>query len=84
MSKLNYNQIETAIRTFTPFEGNSCRGVIVNDTEYWVYSYNTLILCVDFPRGGVALNARKYSQTTSRLQNLIRRALSNYTISEMN
>jgi hypothetical protein len=83
MGYSNYSEIESAIRKFEPFTGNSCRGVL-DGTEYRVYSYSTQILHVNFPTGGIALNVRKYSNTTSRLQNIIRRALSDFTISEVN
>jgi hypothetical protein len=79
MSYTSYRAMETAIRNCVPFEGNSARGVWEGDT-YKVYSYRTLIATVEGSFAGraghgvVELNTQKYSVTTSRLQNIIRRA----------
>jgi hypothetical protein len=83
MSYSNYTQVESAIRNFAPFTGNSCRGYW-EDGEYVVISYNTKIAKAtravvagairrDIP-GGLWVNSSKYSQTTTRLQNIIKRA----------
>jgi hypothetical protein len=67
----NYKTIEQKLQTLTPFKGNSLSG-------YWdgevfrVFSYSTLI-AVTQPSGRV-IASKKYSTTTSRHQNLIRRA----------
>ena len=79
MSYTSYKAMETAIRNCQPFEGNSARGVWEGDT-YTVYSYRTRIFTVEGAyagkpgRGEFELDTRKYSVTTSRLQNIIRRA----------
>lgn len=83
MSYSNYRQIETAIRKREPFTGNSCRGYY-EGTEYVVVSYNTAIarasrvVVVGAERhevdGGLWVNPKRYSNTTSRLQNIVRRA----------
>ena len=76
MSYANYRQIETAVHTLTPFAGNSSRGVWEGDgqdREYCVYSYSTLIATYN-TFGRATMKARKYSQTTTRLQNIIRKA----------
>lgn len=82
MSYSNYTQVESAIRARVPFAGNSCRGYWEDD-EYVVVSYNTAIAratrvtvvgATRAESGGVWLNPRKYSNTTSRLQNIVRRA----------
>lgn len=77
MSYANYSQIESAITKGESFTGNSARGEFSTlDGYYRVYSYNTLIMrYMPYTRAGYLLNSRKYSQTTSRLQNIIRRAL---------
>ena len=83
MSYSNYSQIESAIRARVPFTGNSSRGYY-EGAEYVVVSYNTAIARATSVRvvgatwaecpGGLYINQRKYSQTTTRLQNIVKRA----------
>lgn len=83
MSYSNYSQIESAIRARVPFTGNSSRGYYEGE-EYVVVSYNTAIARATSVRvvgatwaecpGGLYINTRKYSQTTTRLQNIVKRA----------
>ena len=76
MAKLNYTQVERAIRNLENFEGNSCFGQWVGDV-YLITSYRTTIGRVERFSNGVIvsnLNTDYYSKTTSRLQNIIRRA----------
>ncbi len=81
MALATYATIPALLATFTPFVHGSCHA-IKRETrtrmEYDVYSYNTLIGTVvwDGSEGEFEkfLNERKYSVTTSRLQNLIRKA----------
>jgi hypothetical protein len=71
----DYETIKTRVACLTNFEGNSSRGVHDYDLwEYRVYSYGTLIAVFSLKTGTGVLNTRKYSQTTSRLQNIIRNA----------
>jgi hypothetical protein len=64
-----YSTMPNKIAQLIPFKGNSARGVW-NGKTYEVYSYRTLIATAD---GSVQwLDTRKYSVTTSRLQNLIK------------
>lgn len=75
MSYANYREIERAIRARTPFVGNSARGELGRDSEgyyYAVFSYRTKIAEMR-ASGSVWVSDTKYSQTTSRLQNIIRR-----------
>lgn len=72
MSYSNYSQIKSAIANRQEFTGNSCAGRWLDRSEYVVFSYSTLIYSDDLMTGNKTLNARKYSVTTSRLQNLIR------------
>ena len=76
MSDANYRQMQDAIRECVPFRGNSARGEFDTiDGIYRVYSYNTLIASImPYTKAHYTMNARKYSSTTSRLQNIIRRA----------
>lgn len=75
MSYSNYSDIKRAIANRQEFTGNSCAGRWLDKSEYVVFSYSTLIYSDDLMTGKKTLNARKYSVTTSRLQNLIRRVI---------
>lgn len=70
----NYRTIETKLENRQPFSGNSLNGFWDAQTGYYVvYSYNTLIASLEL--GGKRwVNPSKYSTTTSRHQNLIKRA----------
>ena len=68
----NYRQIENHLAQLLPFNGNSCHSFWDGDT-YKVYSYSTLIASAD----GMTeqwVTPERYSVTTSRLQNLIKKA----------
>jgi hypothetical protein len=71
----NYRTIEHKLRNLEQFKGNSMRSEIeIFDgiPHYTVYSYRTLIA---MHRDGIgAVIDTKYSTTTSRHQNLIRKA----------
>jgi hypothetical protein len=86
----NYKEIETRLANRQPFKGNSLTGIIKDDNYtkgYFVYSYGTLVAVYNYnilpESDGVALpwervqrwvNPEKFSQTTTRQQNLIKRA----------
>ena len=85
----NYKTIATKLENRIPFRGNSLTAIIKDDNYskgYFVYSYNTLIAVYNYepiePNANLLpweslqrwVNPQKYSQTTSRQQNLIRRA----------
>ena len=74
MPYANYRQIEKALSGLQEFTGNSARASWDSEGFYTVYSYTTPIAKANARTGGVVLNARKYSITTSRLQNIIWRA----------
>jgi hypothetical protein len=67
----NYKEIESKLASKTPFSGNSLTAYLEEDGEYRVYSYRTLIAT---SKGVDWLDCRKYSQTTSRHQDIIRKA----------
>jgi hypothetical protein len=70
----NYKTIETKLANREPFTGNSLKGYWYDD-EYLVISYNTLIAKLSpAVSNGRWVNPNKYSQTTTRQQNLIKRA----------
>jgi TRAP-type C4-dicarboxylate transport system substrate-binding protein len=68
----NYKTIQQKLRNREPFKGNSL-------TAYWegqvykVVSYSTLIAEIG-NMGNILISDRKYSVTTSKHQNIIRRA----------
>ena len=85
MSYSNYSQVESAIANCREFRGNSCHATFSNSDGYYrVYSYGTLIARImPYTRAHYQLNSRKYSQTTSRLQNIVKRAWANVPVSEL-
>lgn len=86
----NYSTIKTRLENRQPFRGNSLTAILKDDNYsngYFVYSYGTLVAVYNYnilpESDGVALpwervqrwvNPTKYSTTTSRHQNLIKRA----------
>jgi len=68
----NYKVIEQKIRNLEPFRGNTLTGVYVGEV-YKIFSYETLIAEVG-NMGNKLINDTKYSVTTSKQQNIIRRA----------
>lgn len=70
----NYRQIEDRLELFQPFRGNSMTGNWTADNEtFVVWSYSTIIAEYDATTGNAWINHRRYSRTTSRQQNLIRK-----------
>ena len=67
-----YRDMGDKLRWCEPFRGNSASGY-GDDRLYQVRSYGALIGLVLERDRRVILNAEKYSTTTSRLQNLLRR-----------
>lgn len=74
----NYKEIERKLAKLEPFKGNSLTAYYDDETgKLDVYSYNTTIGQALFVNGRIVVdyfNANKYSVTTSRHQNLIRKA----------
>ena len=76
----SYKEIETKLAELEPFNGNSLSAKAEQtwgSMVYRVYSYNTLIASKswygDEGEWHTYLNPEKYSTTTSRHQNLIRK-----------
>ena len=67
----NYKTIENKLADLVPFKGNSLSAYWEGEI-YKVVSYSTLI-AVKQPSGRV-IASKKYSSTTSRHQNLIKKA----------
>lgn len=73
MTRATYATMPALLATKTPFTHGSCHAFIESNGNYVVYSYSTLIAGIT-ASGAKQLNERKYSVTTSRLQNIIRKA----------
>ncbi len=67
----NYKTIEAKLDSLTPFKGNSMQGFWSEMGRFMVYSYNTLIGYSTL--SGFTIFEDKYSATTSRHQNLLRK-----------
>jgi len=72
----NYETIAAKLKTLTPFRGNSMTGVFDEWGSFKVYSYSTQIAQAFPTSSGISrkMSTEKYSVTTSRHQNIIRRA----------
>lgn len=71
----NYDDIRRAIRNAHEFQGNSARGEYQQGgSVFAVYSYRTCIFRYEVASDTVLMfDARYYSCTTSRLQNILRK-----------
>ncbi len=70
--KDNYKTIEAKLATLTPFNGYSMRGYWDDSRHrFLVFSYNTVIGYSTL--SGFGISDEKYSNTTSRHQNLLRK-----------
>ena len=70
----NYSDMPRALETKQTFRGNSVNAFIDADQCYTVYSYNTIIY-QDGNGSEPFFNNAYFSVTTSRLQNMLIRAL---------
>ena len=72
--RATYGQIPNFIAELTPFVGNSVTAYTnTKNGRYIVNSYNTVIAEIDIAsRKPVYFDAKYYSRTTSRLQNILR------------
>jgi len=69
----NYTQVEEAVADFAPFKGNTARG-FWEGLEYRVMSYGATVAVYNRGSGQMWVASTRYSKTTSRLQNIVRRA----------
>lgn len=75
MANVNYKQVEQLLAQRAPFKhGYSMRAERSGDF-YQVYSYQTLIAECDTLNNKWWLNENKYSVTTSKQQNILRRVI---------
>ena len=72
VTNATYQEIPGLLATRTPFAGNSAEGFWDVDNVYCVTSYRTLVAWSSPGQDGFTVTSRRYSQTTSRLQNLCR------------
>jgi hypothetical protein len=73
----NYRTIEQKLKARKPFKGNSMSASLEkHEGEIWltVYSYRTPIARHAMGSWKYQFDSKKYSATTSRHQNLVRRA----------
>jgi hypothetical protein len=74
MPQPNYKQIETLLELHEPFKhGYSMSAERDELGVYYVYSYGTQIASYALTHGTWWINPNKYSVTTSKQQNIIRR-----------
>ena len=69
----NYTIIDLRLRHNKTFRGNSTWSRVNENNTYEVYSYNTLIATRELETGESWVSSERYSNTTSRIQNLIRK-----------
>lgn len=70
----NYKTISAKLAERKDFRGNSMWASWLSSSQYMVFSYATPIAEIDLLTGKTWISSNKYSVTTSRHQNLIRRA----------
>lgn len=79
MSYANYSEIEHKVADHEAFDSGNRSAVNNLDKEYVVSSYSTAIGRWT-PKTGYRINNKHYSQTTNRLQSILKRAWTNPTI----
>lgn len=72
----NYRTIEAKLKSLTPFKGNSMSAQIAFDGSYLVLSYDTVI-AINYGWGLSWLTDKRYSTTTTRHLNLVKKAWGN-------
>jgi len=71
---MNYRDIERAIAIGDTFTHNGTMTGVIENGNYNIYSYATKIYSRDLETCKEWLSTKKYSMTTSRQQNIIKRA----------
>ena len=74
MEYTNYKQAPNAVAQMLNFKGNTMSGWWLDSSQYVVFSYAKEIGRYDRLTDKLTINAEKYSVTTSRHQNIVRRA----------
>jgi len=73
MAQPNYRQVERLLLDLQPFRHAHSMRAERTAEAYEVFSYSTLIATYTFASGEWWINPNKYSVTTSKQQNIIRR-----------
>jgi hypothetical protein len=71
----NYKEVERLLENMQPFKHSRSMSAFRTSEEYLVYSYSTLIATFTFATNKWELNEGKYSVTTSKQQNILRRVI---------
>jgi len=74
MTYTNLKDTAEKVANTLPFEGNNLKGVNEGN-EYRIYSYSTLMATFNRLTGETWENSNKYSPTTSKQMNYVRRGL---------
>ena len=69
----NYKEIMTLLADKEDFTHSNTMSAMRLGDVYAVYSYSTLVALYDFIKSEWIINSRKYSVTTSKQQNYIKR-----------
>lgn len=70
---ITLEQAEACLEDFTPFSTGTLSGQLSPDGDFLVFSYNALIAKA-YPFGAKWTTLEKYSKTTSRHLNLVKKA----------
>lgn len=74
MPYTNYRDMSEAIANREDFDGSSASGLTETSGKYVIKSYKTVMAIIDQNGQVEYYNDKHYSSTTSRLQNIIKRA----------
>lgn len=74
---MNYKEVEEALETLTPFKHGDSMSAENVSGMYRVYSYRTEIARFNHIENVWYVNSSKYSATTSKQQNIVRRVIAN-------
>ena len=86
MAHVNYKELQYCVENFQPYTHGSSHAINSNNT-YTIISYDTPIAVAEKEPNGTytcRLLSTKFSATTSRLQNIIRRAWKYENLTEVN
>lgn len=70
----NYKQVEQLLKERKPFKHTDSMHAEIDGDTYKIYSYRTLIASYNFETEKWWIDDTRYSVTTSKQQNIVRRA----------